>query len=105
MPGFEVHEVLECEEPYAVCLRFSKEGYGGAAVEAVTDPGGADELADAVRRAGVQAGGAVGLGLKTDADVFDRAGEEGWKGLIGGRWGGRGEGEVLFAIPAVAPAR
>jgi hypothetical protein len=34
------------------------------------------EFADAVEGAGVEAGGAVGLGLQADADVFDGAGDE-----------------------------
>lgn len=36
----------------------------------------ADELSDAVERAGVETCRAVGLGLQADADVFDGAGED-----------------------------
>lgn len=47
---------------------------------------------DAVDRAGVQPGSAMGLGLKSDADVFDWAGDDG----VGNT--GKGAGKVILGV-------
>lgn len=51
-----------------------------------------DELADAVQGSGVESLGAMRLGLKSDANVFDRAGD----GAVGDA--GEGSGEVVLRI-------
>lgn len=50
------------------------------------------EFADAVEGAGIEAGGAVGLGLQADADVFDGAGDE----AVGEA--GEGAGGVVLGV-------
>lgn len=50
------------------------------------------EGADAGERAGVEALGAVGLGLQADADVFDGAGDD----AVGEA--GEGAGEVVLGV-------
>ena len=50
------------------------------------------ELADAVQRAVVETVGAMRLGLQTDTDVLDRAGEDG----VGQT--GEGAGEVVLWV-------
>lgn len=73
-----VHQVLERQEPDAVGLGFAEQGHGLAAVESGEDAGLGGDLADAVEGPGVEAlGGRVGLGLQSDADMFDGAREDG----------------------------
>ncbi len=50
------------------------------------------QFAHAIDRSGVQALGAVGLGLQADADVFDGAGDDG----VGDA--GEGAGEVVLGV-------
>ena len=50
------------------------------------------QFADAVDGPIVQAGGAVGLGLQPDADVLDRAGDDG----VGDA--GKGAGQVVLGV-------
>jgi len=80
MPG---HEVFECKEPDPIGLGFTEEGHGCAAVKAMTDTGRTGEGGNAGEGAGVEAIGAVGLGLETDTNVFDGSGEDGY-GWVGG---------------------
>lgn len=101
--GVGVHHPLEGEEPHAVGLGLAEHGDGLAAVDAAQAEGAAAglgaELAHAVQGAGVQARGAVGLGLQADAHVLDGAGYDG----VGDAREGAG-GEVL-AVAQVPGAR
>lgn len=71
--GVGVHHVLEGQEPHAVGLGLADDGDGLAAVEAAHDAAVGAQLADAVEGPAVEAGGAVGLRLQTDADVLNGA--------------------------------
>lgn len=73
--GFHLHEIFECQEPDPVGLNLSKDGDHFAAVEALRYATGFEKLADTVCRAIIEAGGAMGLGLEADTDVFYRAGD------------------------------
>jgi hypothetical protein len=72
-----VHEVLKSQEPHAVSLDFTQIGNSLAAVKTLKEAALVCELANAVERSVIKAACAVGLGLKTDTDMLDRAGEEG----------------------------
>lgn len=67
----EVHHVLERGEPGAVGKRLTEQGDGCAAVDALGDTALRGDLLDAVERAVVEAGGAMGLTLQADTDVLD----------------------------------
>lgn len=73
-----VHHPLEGQEPHAVGLRLANNRDGLAAVHAAQHAAAlGTELAHAVEGAGVQARGAVGLRLQTDAHVLDGARDDG----------------------------
>lgn len=66
------HEIFKGEKPGAVGGSFAEESDGCSAVDSCEA-----EFADDVERAVVEFGGAVGLGLQADTDVFDGGGEDG----------------------------
>lgn len=75
--GILVHEVLESQEPGSVGLGFTEVSDVLTAEETLENTALVAELADAVDGAVVQTISSVGLGLQTDTDVLDRAGQEG----------------------------
>lgn len=90
--GVPVHQVLEGEEPDAIGLRFAEDSDEFATVEAFKHAFVGGNLADAVERTGVQAGSTMRLGLKSDADMFDWARDDG----VGDT--GKGAGKVVLSV-------
>ena len=90
--GVAVHQVLEGEEPDTISLRFTHNRDELAAIETPEHAFVRRNLLDAVDGAGVQAGSAAGLGLKSDTDVFDWARDDG----VGNA--GKGTGKVVLTV-------
>lgn len=84
--GIHVHHVLESHEPGTVGHRLTQNCDRLAAVQTAQGTSLSGKLLHAVNGTRVQATSAVGLGLKTDTDVLDRAREHG-VGYTGERTG------------------
>lgn len=72
-----VHKVFEGQEPHAVRLDLTEVVHRLAAEETAEHALVGGKLANAIQRTAVEATSPMGLGLKTDTDVLDRAREDG----------------------------
>ena len=87
-----VHQVLERQEPHAVCLDLTQVGHSLATEDTSKHPHMGRELASAVQWSTVEAAGTVWLGLETDTDVLDGAREDGVRDT------GEASGHVVLTI-------